>query len=82
MILYTALPAQQESEAQEKIPNVPMSDLQVGCIYTGHMIATILTKCMRRQKVFRVQHCFEEKMYKTLVALTLKASCILNQHLV
>ena len=27
--------------SEKKIPNVPMSDLQVGCIYTGHMIATI-----------------------------------------
>ena len=33
-------------------------------------------------KVCRVQHCFEEKMFKTLVALTLRASCVLNQHLV
>ena len=37
-----------------------MSDLQVGCIYTGHMIATILTKC-------RVQHCFEEKCIRHLL---------------
>ena len=30
-----------------KNPNVPMSDLHVGCTSTGHLIATILTKCMR-----------------------------------
>ena len=32
-------------------------------------------------KVCRVQHCFEGKMFKTLVVLTLRASCVLNQHL-
>ena len=33
--------AQREFEAQGKIPIVPLSDLQVGSIYIGHMIATI-----------------------------------------
>ena len=33
--------AQWELEAQKKILMVPLSDLQVGCVYTGHVIATI-----------------------------------------
>ena len=40
-ILYTALLAQREFEAQGKIPIVPLSDLQVGNIYIGHMIASV-----------------------------------------
>ena len=47
-ILYTALLAQRELEAQEKIPIVPLSDLQVGNIYIGHMIASV--KKMHEEK--------------------------------
>ena len=44
-----------------------MSDLQVGCIYTGHLIATILTKCMRWQKYVEFSIVLRKKCLRHLL---------------